>query len=86
MSANVTFEVSRLSPTLRHMTTTSMLPPCPACGAVEAIRIEYGLPTHEMAEAEERGAIRLGGCVIGPESPEFECRRCGVALPWAAPS
>jgi hypothetical protein len=71
---------------LRHMTTTSTLPPCPACGAVEAIRIEYGYPTHEMAEAEERGEIRLGGCLIGPESPDFECRRCGVALPWAAPS
>ena len=68
------------------MTTTTTLPPCPACGAVEAIRIEYGYPSHEMAEAEERGEIRLGGCVIGPESPDFECRRCGVALPWAAPS
>ena len=68
------------------MTTVSTLPPCPACGAVDAIRIECGYPSREMAEAEERGEIRLGGCVIGPESPDFECRRCGVALPWAAPS
>ena len=41
-------------------------------------------PDMEMAEAEERGEIRLGGCLIGPESPDFECRGCGVALPWVA--
>jgi hypothetical protein len=56
----------------------------PSCGSTDAIRIEYGYPTREMAEAEDRGKIRLGGCLIGPESPDFECRGCGVALPWVA--
>ena len=44
------------------MTTATTLPPCPRCGSVEAIRIVYGYPGPEMAEAEERGEIRLGGC------------------------
>jgi hypothetical protein len=60
------------------------VPPCPACGASDATPIVYGYPDQELAEAERRGEIVLGGCVIGPESPEFECRACGVPLPWTA--
>jgi hypothetical protein len=60
------------------------LPPCPACGSTDAIRIAYGYPSAEMFEAAERGDIRLGGCVIGPESPDFECRNCHAALPWVS--
>ena len=60
-------------------------PPCPVCGSTGAVRILYGYPSAEMAAAEARGEIVLGGCVIGPESPDYECRGCGAALPWAAP-
>jgi hypothetical protein len=67
------------------MTTTTTLPPCPRCGSAEAIPIVYGYPTPEAFEASERGEFRLGGCVIGPESPEFECAGCGAELPWATP-
>ena len=66
------------------VTTETPLPPCPRCGSTDAIRIAYGYPGLDMAEAEERGEIRLGGCVIGPESPDFECLGCGAALPWVA--
>ena len=70
---------------MQPMTTATTLPPCPSCGSTDSIRIAYGLPGIEMAEAEERGEIRLGGCLIGPESPDYECLGCGVALPWVAP-
>jgi hypothetical protein len=66
------------------MTPTTTLPPCPNCGSTEAVRILYGYATAEMGRAQERGEISLGGCVIGPESPDFECRACGIPLPWVA--
>ena len=58
---------------------------CPRCGSAESTRILYGLPTHEAFEAAQRGEISLGGCIVGPESPDYECRGCGGALPWPAP-
>lgn len=65
------------SPTIEH-------PPCPRCASRQAVRILYGYPTHEAFEASERGEIALGGCVIGEESPDFECGACGSPLPWVA--
>ncbi len=60
-------------------------PPCPRCGAsIVPVPIVYGLPSYETFKAYERGEIGLGGCVVGPESPEFECPSCHAALPWAA--
>ena len=64
--------------------TETPLPPCPRCGSTDSIRIAYGYPGQEMAEAAERGEIRLGGCMVGPESPDYECLGCGAALPWVA--
>ena len=58
---------------------------CPRCGSAEATRILYGLPTHEAWEAAQRGEIAIGGCIVGPESPDFECSGCGAAVPWPAP-
>ena len=66
------------------VTTRTPLRPCPQCGSTDAIRIAYGYPTFEMGEAADRGEIRLGGCVIGPESPDYECLRCNAQLPWVA--
>ena len=37
-----------------------------------------------MGEAADRGEIRLGGCIVGPESPDYECLGCDAALPWVA--
>ncbi len=61
---------------------TTALPPCPRCGARDPVPIVYGYPDLELGEAERRGEVILGGCLVGPESPEFECRACGVPLPW----
>lgn len=44
----------------------------------------YGLPDHELFAASERGDVALGGCLICDESPDFECRGCGAALPYTA--
>lgn len=67
------------------MTAAAPTPPCPRCDSTEAVEIVYGYPTHETFEAAERGALRLGGCVIGPESPDYECGECDIPLPWVAP-
>jgi hypothetical protein len=64
------------------MRTDAPARPCPRCGSTDAVEIAYGYPSVEMAEAEERGAIVLGGCLVGPESPDYECRDCGAVLPW----
>jgi hypothetical protein len=37
-----------------------------------------------MWQVEERGEVSLGGCLVGPESPDYECRSCGAPLPWVA--
>ena len=37
-----------------------------------------------MWEAEQCGELRLGGCLVGPDSPDYECKGCGTALPWVA--
>ena len=66
------------------MPTSTTFPPCPTCGATDAIHIVYGYPPFELWEAEQRGEIVMGGCVIGPESPDYECRSCGAPLPWVA--
>jgi hypothetical protein len=58
--------------------------PCPACGSTDAIRIIYGFPDIELSMASLSGDVALGGCMCGPESPDFECRDCGSPLPWVA--
>ncbi|MDW3217120.1 MAG: hypothetical protein R8F63_00795 [Acidimicrobiales bacterium] len=50
---------------------------CPSCGDDAVIPIEYGMPGPEMQAAAERGEIALGGCVIGPENPNWRCVVCG---------
>ena len=69
-----------------RMQTTTPLPPCPACGSLRAIEVVYGLPAPELTEAALRGEVRLGGCLIGPESPDYECLDCGRPLPWVMPN
>ena len=67
------------------MTTATTLPPCPACGSTDADPHPVRLPdARELAEAVAARRVRLGGCLIGAESPDYECRGCGAALPWVA--
>lgn len=62
--------------------TATEFPACPACGSREVVEIIYGLPDIDLWEAQVRGEVALGGCIVGPESPDYECRGCGVPLPW----
>ena len=64
----------------------TVFPPCAACGSIGAVPIAYGYPNVELFEAERRGEVILGGCLVGPESPEYECRACHAALPWTTQS
>ncbi len=58
---------------------------CPRCDTeIEPLPILYGYPTPEAFLDYEAGRLALGGCMIGPESPEFECPRCGAPLPFAS--
>jgi len=52
---------------------------CPKCESTEVIRIIYGLPVdrEEAMKAEREGRIKLGGCIVGEESPNFTCKSCG---------
>lgn len=39
--------------------------PCPGCGTADWLPIAYGLPGEELAAAERRGKVWLGGCMVG---------------------
>jgi hypothetical protein len=49
---------------------------CAECGG-KGVRIVYGLPGPELGDAAERGELALGGCVIGDDDPNLQCRACG---------
>lgn len=49
---------------------------CPECGSEKIVRIVYGFPAPEAAQAEERGELLIGGCMIGPGSPRWGCGAC----------
>jgi hypothetical protein len=49
---------------------------CPKCGSDQIIRIVYGLPSIAMAQSEERGKIKLGGCCITEDDNTHYCKNC----------
>jgi DNA-directed RNA polymerase subunit RPC12/RpoP len=53
---------------------------CPECGAKELLPVLMGMPTPALEEAALRGEVMLGGCIIGPDDPEYACARCGFEL------
>lgn len=58
---------------------------CPRCRAeIQPVPIVYGYPAPEAMREADAGRIRLGGCMIGDESPEFECPACGGPLPFSS--
>jgi len=62
-------------------TVAHVFPPCPECESRDAVAIAWGYPSAETWEAE-RGEVVIGGCLVGPESPAYECRDCHVPLQW----
>lgn len=59
------------------MRTKSAKTPCPKCGSLDVIPIEYGYPGPEMMDAAEKGLIELGGCCVGERDPRKHCKTCG---------
>jgi Sel1 repeat len=55
------------------------LEPCPQCGSKSVIEVVYGFPTDEQSEAARRGAIALGGCMLG--NARFCCNQCDHRWP-----
>jgi hypothetical protein len=54
--------------------------PCRRCGTL-TVPIVYGMPCPEMVEAEDRGQIVLGGCILGLQGGfTHACPRCSAAM------
>ena len=49
---------------------------CPRCRSIEIIPIQYGLPAPEMVEQHKKGQVKIGGCVVGEDSPRWYCKEC----------
>jgi len=52
-------------------------PQCPKCKSNKnTIPILYGLPTGEGFDKADRGELKIGGCVVREDNPEWHCKRC----------
>ena len=49
---------------------------CPNCGSMKTLRIVYGMPTHDTFVKAEEGKIKLGGCLVMDNNPEYYCSDC----------
>ena len=63
------------------------LDPCSRCGATSWVPIMYGLPVFDddLMAALDRGDIATGGCVVSPNQPLWQCRRCEADREQVAP-
>ena len=55
---------------------------CFTCGSLDVAKIIYGYPTVEAFKEQEEGKIKLGGCLISEDSPQYHCNKCGEK--WTA--
>src|SRR5687768_4023756 len=51
-----------------------VIPSCPECGAA-GVPLMFGLPVPEARDAAEDGRLALGGCVVSPSPPNWQCPR-----------
>lgn len=50
---------------------------CPNCGQpLKRVPILYGYPMPEAWEAERRGELVIGGCIVDDDEPEYACADC----------
>ena len=49
---------------------------CPLCQSTKVASIMYGLPAPGYEEGS-RDDVVLGGCIVGDDSPEWQCKNCG---------
>jgi len=55
---------------------------CSRCGSTHIGKYLYGLirPNKKLDGKINKGEIRLGGCMISDDSPNYHCIKCGVDL------
>jgi len=51
-------------------------PRCPDCSSDNVARIVYGYPDLKMMDDEQEGRIKLGGCCVTEDDPEWHCWMC----------
>jgi hypothetical protein len=50
---------------------------CPKCGnKKDVIPIIFGFPMQKTMDKAERGEVKLGGCCIGNNDPQWYCKSC----------
>ena len=50
---------------------------CPNCSSAEfVVPIRYGMPGPEMQQKSHEGKIKLGGCMIEMDTPDWHCKEC----------
>ena len=54
---------------------------CPECEGTDVVPIVYGFPGPDLADAQNRGEVELGGCVVTGADPEWRCKVCGHSWP-----
>ena len=50
---------------------------CPNCSSAEfVVPIRYGMPGVEMQQKHHEGKIKLGGCMVEIDAPNWHCKEC----------
>ena len=50
---------------------------CPNCSSAESVvPIRYGMPGLEMQQKHHEGKIKLGGCMVEIDDPNWHCKEC----------
>ena len=49
---------------------------CPKCKSKNIIPISYGYPSAKGMKKAEREEIKLGGCCVGKNDPQWYCKNC----------
>ena len=50
---------------------------CPKCSSAEfVVPIRYGMPGVEMQQKHHEGKIKLGGCSMEIDAPNWHCKEC----------
>ena len=50
---------------------------CPKCKSNMIIDIVYGYPGDKLLSDAIQSKVKLGGCVIWGDDPEYTCKSCG---------
>jgi hypothetical protein len=49
---------------------------CPVCQSRDVVPILYGMPTLRAHKEASEGKVKLGGCIMNIDNPQFHCKNC----------